>query len=785
MPIIEIHKGNIRRVEGFWYDNEISESNIFCTIHSSTDADGNVFYVLTDENTKVKVRCKGCVQLSPGTSFIYTTNNKWKQPLFVIKGYTVANQMKSDLYSYTEHNGYNNNAQLMFDNRDEYILEIIEGSIKFRTHSDNSEEKYCKEARVDFSQPNTEDANVEQQIHVSYKYSSDRTPIYEYDNSGVSGCKTFKDVLDYMDEHTKLNTEIDIPVNRLGDYTVSVKAYDSYNNVYTNSNNDVCSITVRRPDINIYLNSDYSNNETDFYKSNIEGTKLDDSEKALIMNDVSLNKNPKYPINYRIYSAEHDVEGNIISYDNISYALDTPKANDYMIINNLTERVYNMTYTSGSSSDTIHIDMMSNNPFKQNIYVKGGKVNICVYDDNLHKIVAKTDVPISMSNVVNATNDGHVRIGADGSFDLILDDTYKQDNMDFITKLKSLLADINKLDNNINAYVINASSIDIDFDADIINDYVNKTAFIPINIHTDDHNKHTADDSYSDDSELQNFPKDTMVKITAYIVNDGVETVVNEAAYRVLDTSVVTFENELVPEATSVKCGYVINGNIDSNFLNNLYNNNIYKKVDGFHDGETYKYLADNIKFRMQPLHTNAVQYVMRVVNDAKENVFTYGNRGFYAMNTTVEYNSRQLMFDEYFDDSYAAEIVHYDANELENIWDYECYDNMSDADIYRFTNHPITIDANRILIIKTDDTIPQFEDGFKTKWSWYAYVIEDNTNWNDRKHNIQKTLLFESVNDTLCVKPQKKASQSIELECMDKYGNIIVNDGGGNVYVK
>src|SRR5574344_165195 len=146
--------------------------------------------------------------------------------------------------------------------------------------------------------------------------------------------------------------------------------------------------------------------------------------------------------------------------------------------------------------------------------------------------------------------------------------------MNFITKLKSLLADINKLDNNINAYVINASSIDIDFDADIINDYVNKTAFIPINIHTDDHNKHTADDSYSDDSELQNFPKDTMVKITAYIANDGVETVVNEAAYRVLDTSVVTFENDLEPEASSVKCGYVISGNIDSNFLNNLYNNN-------------------------------------------------------------------------------------------------------------------------------------------------------------------------------------------------------------------
>ena len=86
MPIIEIHKGNIRRVEGFWYDNEISESNIFCTIHSSTDADGNVFYVLTDENTKVKVRCKGCVQLSPyvGSDSITKYANVWQNYVSVV-----------------------------------------------------------------------------------------------------------------------------------------------------------------------------------------------------------------------------------------------------------------------------------------------------------------------------------------------------------------------------------------------------------------------------------------------------------------------------------------------------------------------------------------------------------------------------------------------------------------------------------------------------------------------------------------------------------------------------
>ena len=36
-----------------------------------------------------------------------------------------------------------------------------------------------------------------------------------------------------------------------------------------------------------------------------------------------------------------------------------------------------------------------------------------------------------------------------------------------------------------------------------------------------------------------------------------------------------------------------------------------------------------------------------------------------------------------------------------------------------------------------------------------------------------------------MSVKPYMLGSQSVELYCTDKYGNVIKNTGGGNIYVK
>ena len=72
----------------------------------------------------------------------------------------------------------------------------------------------------------------------------------------------------------------------------------------------------------------------------------------------------------------------------------------------------------------------------------------------------------------------------------------------------------------------------------------------------------------------------------------------------------------------------------------------------------------------------------------------------------------------------------------------------------------------------------------YKTLWKWKTYGIEDNTNWKERQSNYEKLLLFESKNKILTVRPNTLGSQSIELYCMDKYGNVIKNTGGGNIFI-
>jgi hypothetical protein len=46
----------------------------------------------------------------------------------------------------------------------------------------------------------------------------------------------------------------------------------------------------------------------------------------------------KYPKSYPIYDIDYNLENDFVEFDNISYATDTPKNNDYVIFNTMTER---------------------------------------------------------------------------------------------------------------------------------------------------------------------------------------------------------------------------------------------------------------------------------------------------------------------------------------------------------------------------------------------------------------------------------------------------------------
>lgn len=89
----------------------------------------------------------------------------------------------------------------------------------------------------------------------------------------------------------------------------------------------------------------------------------DDIDEILSMTDSSA----LFPQNYKIYNAEHIIDDNTITYNNISYAIDTPKANDYMILTNMTEAVETISFDT-----TTTLTMNANNPNKQEIYVNFG-----------------------------------------------------------------------------------------------------------------------------------------------------------------------------------------------------------------------------------------------------------------------------------------------------------------------------------------------------------------------------------------------------------------------------
>lgn len=778
LPVIQINKGNLRIPYNNWSADYLENSNVMYSIYQTTNADGFSYTIMKNLSTGKYIRCKRNVTLSPsGTNlkFYYSADNAWQMPLFFISGYRVSNQYKQDLIdsAITGDDSIPAASDFFTNETQEYILEIIEGDIKFRNHS-NDITKQCKSADVFFTETFREEETDEQVIGVNYTYESDRVPVYKLDYSKIASIYTDdKSLYDALNNAVTYNTEVDIPVNRLGKYKVSAKAYDSYNNVFSNKSDDICEVKSKMPSIDIVTNSEYSNNDMEFYRYNKEPDAMSYVDVSTLLHSV--DSSAIFPINYKIYSAEHIVDDQTITYDNITYALDTPKANDYMLLTNLTEQAYSITGTVVAGNN-VTINMKSNNPGKQNIFIPGGKVNICVYDDNTQRIIFKTDTPCPIVGTpVLPTVDGNQqKVGINGSIVVTMTKSMSDSLVDLV----------NTHNNNINLYVINATEVDIPLATEIENNVTERIAFIPLyNNHSESHIDDYIDvneENYSVDTMLRHFPKDTMIKLSMFVKDSSGTTItLSETAYRLLDTSIRTYEDG---ENSIVKCGYVIDGNVDLNYINNLHNVNVYNYTNS--SSGTHRFDTKDVSVVIKPMNTNPVQYSLRVDKDALESTVIFGDYDYYAMNTTVKYNSQQLLFDSYFDDSYAASIVTFDPMSLVEIWD-GSYENYIDSSLYMYTDFPVTIQQNRKVIVKASNNNTQLESGFKNHWKWKTMTIEDNSNWPNRKSKMEKILLFESINDILSVKPYMLGSQSVELYCTDKYGNVIKNTGGGNIYVK
>ena len=771
LPIIEITQGNLRYCHGDWksniaysinvvsdqksgkeyyalYETEIDEpvykdfqKVILYPQESESERPYDKYKLYWTQRTNKKTSSKQYNGLN--SEFIYTSQNKWNVPQIIIRNYKCGN-----------------NDELL---PGDYILEIIEGRILFRNkQSDlniNNGKAYGCE--LEFGE---ELESSEQPINVNYTYMSDRVPIYTIDS--LNDVSTQDDIEKCV--HT--NKYVDVSVNRLGNYTVSVNAYDYYNNIFVNQSDDITTVTTKPISLDIILNESELVNNKDFYHYNAKGTYMNTLDASNLFS--SINKNGDYPIypqTYRIYDIDPIVDSpNTIEYDNISYAIDTPKPGDFIIFNNFTEQVLNITKTNDIYKFTL-VDESPNREILQN----SSHVGLCIYDC-IQKDILVDIYPFEVkkfytfdSSIVDSS---YYRFDVNNSY-IEVKKTDKMLNASAFDDIynKSIESSVNSsinssafFTNSINAYVYTANEYVFDSSDDIILDTSNILSYI-----------HTS-------NKKQYFMKNQVIKICyadeTVIHNDYTDKAIdNETAYRIIN----------VNQNDDKTFTYTINGLIDlDKFNNKLYHNNACRTMS---DGG--KLITKNpYKLKMCPAHLRAAQYILRVNGYGEEFTSRY-NKG-VVQRTTVTYDPKSLLFDSYLDTTYSAQIFDYDPKLLQNIW-INAKNQYEDEALYIYRDKPVTISKGRNIILRPDISQNILSEKFndtsvplRIHWNWKSYIIDDHETFESEQGLIDKQVVFKSANKILSIKPELLGSQSPNMICCDVYGNRVINEADGFVYV-
>ena len=165
------------------------------------------------------------------------------------------------------------------------------------------------------------------------------------------------------------------------------------------------------------------------------------------------------PKSYRIYDIQHDYTDNTILYDNISYAIDTPKNNDWLIISNLSEII------TGIDGNRKKLKMLDENPGKMDVFTTDTSINIVVYDNLMHE-------DISTYGPYNVTYSYKVDASTDVNYE---DDSY--------ILLDTAVPSIN-IDNTgrYTLYAINVTKYPVEYE-NIDNDYESNMSILKVDAH--------------------------------------------------------------------------------------------------------------------------------------------------------------------------------------------------------------------------------------------------------------------------------------------------------------
>jgi len=537
----------------------------------------------------------------------------------------------------------------------------------------------------------------------------------------------YDDFMEIFNDNYVFNQYIDVSVNRLGDYYACVKAYDRYNNVFVNKADKSAKVAAAPIVIDIYDGYAESGNDEVFYHSNIDGIMCDSSMICDLMDMCDVI--PLYPNNYHMYNYVYDMENDRIEFDNISYAIDTPKNNDYLMLDNCTEICTGMTYDA--SPGVMVLSMLDENPDKIYLYDSSNHaidINICVFDMvELQDVGNFGPYRIIESYRQNAVDD--VNYGDDSYIKVACTDT-------------SLLDYVN--DRRYRTYVKNVNEyplIGYDGIYNVTNDYDRNVCYVDFG------------------DSIPRFNLKDVVKVRYYMgvdVSSGRGEIINEVAYRIVDIEKVDFE------IVGFKYVYTLNGLVDMVLID-----------------------RDDVTPVLMYAATSMVRYVTRVEGDGFEYNYAVGN-GTYLIRDRFSYNSTMMFLDDYIDDTYSGIVYDYDPDELKAVW-FDVFDAFEpdNMDLYMYRDFPVSVDIDKPVILGTSDINEVFDGAYHTEWTWKCETFDDTTNWRNHTNVIGKEKLFRSTNDYLSVRPRYAGPQDIYADCIDKFGNKVTANGSGHLFVR
>lgn len=573
----------------------------------------------------------------------------------------------------------------------------------------------------------------------------------------------FDEYLKAYENNYTFNQCIDVDVTRLGEYEVISRAYDKYNNGFVAKYDKTAIISAKPIEIDTYSSKQYSNNDEFFYRYNANGIPVDSSSLLNLVNNC--DKHQKFPRNFTIQDFDFNSLENSITFDNYSYVIDTPKNNDYVIFENANEKA---DHADKLDSSTIRLYMLDENPDHIKIYNKyANNCNIVVEDPLLKQYIKIISGEIHNSYKANPDDD--TDFGANSYIEVEVSENVDEiveliNNKKYsVTVLNTTVYPLEKQEELVGALNCN-----------IYNDYDTQQTHIIL----------SESESVLNPEVEPLFEYEDVVKIRYYldcsINGNSFGNIVNETAYRIIDINPVDAYNNVInfdlvidtrykSEKTIYGYEYVLDGLINNQFIQNTN--------------------SDKVLCCLTRANHYPVRYVSRVEGNGSEYNYNVGIDNYTILQDYFKFNTSQMFLNYYIDDTYGGIIQDYDNDNLTKIWcNYSKIvneDNVNDMQMYYFHEFPVTIEQGRHILFTDHDTENVFTPGYHTSWKVSSDTIDDTNNWDAHLNTNDKEVLFRSINKILSIKPEILGAHDIELTCIDKYGNKLVNPGSGKLYVK